>query len=77
MSPSRGRFTEFRSIDLKAVKAADRTIFMATSVGCMKVDSLNGNESTVVMLKVVLYFLDLGYMLVSLANCHMAGFMVA
>ena len=29
MSPNRGRFTGFRSIYLKAVKAADRTIFMA------------------------------------------------
>ena len=28
MSPNRGRFTGFRSIDLKAVKTANRTIFM-------------------------------------------------
>ena len=47
---------------------------MVTSVGCMKVDILNGNESTAVMLKDVLYCL--GYTLVSLAKCNMAGFMV-
>ena len=76
MSPNRGRFTGFRSIDPKAVKAADRTIFMMTGVGCMRVDIPNGNESTAVMLKDVLYCPDLGYMLVSLANCDTAGFTV-
>ena len=42
----------------------------------MKVDIPNGNESTAVMLKDVLYCPDLRYMLVSLAKCNMAGFMV-
>ena len=76
MSPNRGRFTGFRSINPKAVKAANKTIFMATCVGRMKVDIPNGNESTAVMLKDVLYCPDLGYTLVSLAKCDTAGFMV-
>ena len=76
MSPNRGRFTGFRSIDPKAVKAADRTIFMATGVGRMKVDIPNGNKSTAVTLQDVLYCPDLGYTLVSLVKCDTAGFTV-
>ena len=76
MSPNRGKFTDFRSIDLKAVKAADQTIFMETGVGHMKVDIPNGNENTAVTLKDMLYCPDLGYTLVSLAKCDMASFTV-
>ena len=49
---------------------------MATGVGHMRVDIPNGNESTAVTLKDVLYCPDLGYTLVSLAKCDMAGFTV-
>ena len=49
---------------------------MATGVGRMRVDILNGNESTEVTLKDVLYCPDLGYTLVSLVKCDTAGFTV-
>ena len=54
MSPNRGRFTDFRSIEPKAVKAADKTIFLATGVGCMKIDVPNGKDNISIMLKDVL-----------------------
>ena len=76
MSPNRERISEFRTITLKRVKAADKTIFMATGVGCMKIDIPNGRDSTTVTLKDVLYCPDLGYTLVSLAKCDAAGFTV-
>ena len=75
MSPNRGRFIEFQSIEPKAVKAADRTIFMATGVGRMKIDVPNGKSNTSIMLKDVLYFPE-GYTLVLLAKCDTTGFII-
>ena len=68
MSPNREQFSEFRTIAPKGVKAADKMIFMATGVGCMKIDIPNGRDSTTVTLKDMLYCPDLSYTLVSLAN---------
>ena len=76
MSPNREQFLEFRTISPKGVKAANKTIFMATGIGHMKIDIPNGRDSTTVMLKDVLYCPDLGYTLVSLAKCDATGFTV-
>ena len=76
MSPNWGKFTDFRSIEPKGVKVADKTIFMATSVGCMKIDIPNGKDNMTVMLKDVLYCLELGYTLVLLASCDTVGFTI-
>ena len=58
------------------MKAADKTIFMATRVGRMKTDIPNGRDSTTIMLEDMLYCPDLGYTLVLLAKCNAAGFTV-
>ena len=76
MSPYWGRFTDFRSIEHKAVKAADKTIFLVTGVGCMKIVIPNGKDNKAVMLKDVLYYPESEYTLVSLAKCNTAGFMI-
>ena len=76
MFPNREWFLEFRTIAPKGVKAADKTIFMATGIGHVKIDMPNGRDSTTVTLKDVLYCPDLGYTLVSLAKCDTTGFMV-
>ena len=76
MLPNREQFSEFRTIAPKGAKAADKTIFMVTRVGRMKIDIHNGRDSTAVTLKDVLYFPDFGYMLISLAKCDTAGFTV-
>ena len=76
MSPSRDKFVNFRKIEPKGVKAANKAIFLATGVGFMKINVPNGKDSTTVVLEDVLNCLDLGYMLVSLAECNMASFMV-
>ena len=73
MSPRRDRFVNFRRIEPKGVKGADKTVFMATGLGRMKIDVPNGKDTTAVMLQDVLYCLDLGYMLVSLAKCDCQG----
>ena len=76
MSPDKDRFIDFRRIEPKGVKAADKTVFMATGLGRMKINVPNGKDTTAVMLQDVLYCLDLGYMLVSLAKCDTASFTV-
>ena len=63
MSPNRVRFIDFRRIKPKGVKAADKTVFMATGSGCMKINVPNGKGTTAVVLQDVLYCLDLGYTL--------------
>ena len=76
MPLNRDQFSEFRTIALKGVKVVDKTIFMVTRVGCMKIDIPNGRDSTTVTLKDVLYCPDLGYILVSLVKCDTTGFTV-
>ena len=73
-SPRRDRFVDFKRIEPKGVKAADKTVFMAT--GRMKINMPNGKDTTAVMLQDVLYCPDLGYTLISLAKCDTAGFTV-
>ena len=75
-SPNQGRFTDLRSIKPKTVKAADKTIFLVTGVGCMKINIPNGKDNTSVMLKDKLYCPELGCTLVSLAKCDTANFMI-
>ena len=76
MSPNRGRFTDFRSIEPKAVKAADKTIFLVTSARCVMIDIPNGKDNTSIMLKDMLYCPELEYTLVLLAKCDTASFMI-
>ena len=74
MSPNRDRFIDFRKIEPNGVKASDKTFFMVTGIGHMKINVPNGKDTTIVTLQDVLYCLDLGYMLVSIAKCDAASF---
>ena len=42
---NREQFSGFKTIEPKEVKAADKTIFMATRVGHMKINIPNGKDS--------------------------------
>ena len=76
MSPRKDRFVNFKRIEPKEVKAADKKVFMATGLGHMKINMPHGKDTTAVTLHDVLYCLDLGYTLISLAKCNTAGFTV-
>ena len=76
MSPNRDKFIYFMKIEPQGVKATNKTIFLVTGVGWMKINIPNGKDTTTVTLKDALYFLDLGYMLVSPAKCDVASFTV-
>ena len=64
MSPRRDSFIDFRRIEPRGVKAADKTVFMATGLGRMQINVPNGKDTTAVTLQDVLYCPDLGYTLV-------------
>ena len=68
MSPRRDSFIDFRRIEPKRVKAANKTVFMVTGIGRMKINVPNGKDTTAVTLQDVLYCPDLGYTLVLLAK---------
>ena len=76
MSPNRDRFVDFRKIKPKGVKAVNKTVFMVTGIGCMKINMPNGKDTTAVVLQDILYFLDLGYTPVLLAKCNAASFTI-
>ena len=76
MSLNRDKFVDFKNIEPKGVKAAHKAIFLATGVGCMNINVPNGKDMTTVVLKDVLYCPDLGYTLVSLVKCNVAGFSI-
>ena len=76
MSPDQQKFTKFREIEPKPVKAADKAIFMATGIGSLVISIPNGSTSTNVTLKDVRYCLDLAFTLVSLTRCDVAGYTV-
>ena len=76
MPPNRDKFIDFKKIEPKGVKATNKRIFLATGIGWMKINIPNGKDNTSVTLKDILYCLDLGYMLVSLAKCDTAVFTV-
>ena len=76
MSLNRDKFANFRKIELKRVKAADKMVFMATGIGDVKINVPNGKDTTAVMVQDVLYCPDLAYTLISLAKRNTAGFTV-
>ena len=49
---------------------------MVTGIGHVKINVPNGKDTTAFTLQDMLYCPDLGYTLVSLAKCDMAGFTV-
>ena len=76
MSLDQQKFTNFREIEPKPVKAVDKAIFMATGIGSLVISIPSGSKSTNVTLKDVLYCPDLVFTLVSLTRCDVAGYMV-
>ena len=76
MSPNQHYFTTFKEITLHAINAMDKSVFKATGIGNMKISIPNGKTTTHVTLKDVLYFPDLAFMLISLAHCDAAGYLV-
>jgi len=73
MSLIRDWFLSLRTIPLKPIKAADNTVFH-DAMGNMWVSILNGEQSSHIILKDILYFPNLKFTLVSLSQCDLAGY---
>src|ERR1700742_4070392 len=74
MTPFRHRLTNFTSIQSKPITAADKRIFHATGKGDMHIDLPNGNITTRILLKNVLYAPDMGLSIVSISRLAAAGY---
>jgi hypothetical protein len=75
MSPYRDQFLTFETIDPpRKVRAADRTQFVATGIGSMRIYIPNGDKTTAIILQDVLYSPALAFTLVSIICCDKKGF---
>src|SRR5882724_9051225 len=64
-----------RTVPSKLIKAADNMIFHANAMGNMCISIPNGERTSHVVLKDVLYCPDLTFTLVSLSQCDLAGYL--
>jgi len=60
MSPYRAQFATYRDIELRAIAAADKRLFYAQGMGDLRITVPNGESSTPMLLKDVLYAPDMG-----------------
>ena len=75
MSPTQDQFISMRTIPSKPIKAADNMIFHANAMGNMCISIPNGERTSHVVLKDVLYCPDLAFTLVSLSRCDLASYL--
>ncbi|THH04537.1 hypothetical protein EW146_g10150, partial [Bondarzewia mesenterica] len=76
MSPYRDEFIEFVSIPPKPISAADKCTFMAMGRGTVVIRLLNGDVTSTVTLKDVLYAPSIALMLISASRIDSAGFVI-
>ena len=74
MSPYIEAFTEFTSIEPKPISAADSRTFKAIGKGSIQIQIPNGDGSTSVTLRDVLYAPTIGFTLISLSRADKAGY---
>jgi transposase InsO family protein len=74
MTPFRHRLINFTPIASRPITAADKRVFHATGKGDMRIEVPNGNTTTTILLKDVLYAPDMGITIVSISRIASAGF---
>jgi hypothetical protein len=67
MSPFGKKFTNYRSILLHPITAADKWIFYTVGTGDLRIEVPNGESSTTIVLKDVLHAPDMSIMIVSIS----------
>jgi hypothetical protein len=73
MSPYRHKFVTYRDIEPRAIAAADKRLFYAQGMGDLRITVPNGELSTPMLLKDVLYAPDMGLSIVSISRIAKAG----
>ena len=76
MSSYRHRFSNYRMIEPRSIRAADDHIFKAVGQGDLRVEIPNNKAKTTMTLKDVLYCPNLGFTLVSVSKIAAAGYTV-
>ena len=74
MSPYIEAFTNFEFIEPKPISAADNRTFEAVGKGSIQIKIPNGDDSTIVTLRDVLYAPTIGFTLISLSRADKAGY---
>ena len=74
MSPYIDEFLDFTFIEPKPISAADNRTFKAVGKGTMKIIIPNGDNSTIIHLKDVLYAPSIAFTLISLSQADSAGY---
>lgn len=74
MTPFRHRLINFTPITSRPITAADKRVFHATGKGDMRIEVPNGNTTTTILLKDVLYAPDMGITIVSISRIASAGY---
>ena len=74
MSSHRHRFSNYRSIEPRSIRAADDHIFKAIGQGDLRIKIPNKKAETMMTLKDVLYCPNLGFTLVSISKIAAAGY---
>jgi hypothetical protein len=73
MSPFGKKFTNYKSIPLHPITAADKQIFYAVGMGDLRIKVPNGESFTPIVLKDVLHALDMGTTIVSISQITQSG----
>jgi len=73
MSPYRAQFVTYRDIEPRAIAATDKRLFYSQGMGDLRTTVPNGESSTPMLLKDVLYAPDMGLTIVSINWIAKAG----
>jgi len=73
MSPYRAQFITYRDIEPQAIAVADKRLFYAQGMGDLHITVPNGESSTPMLLKDVLYAPDMGLTIVFINRIAKAG----
>jgi hypothetical protein len=73
MSPFGEGFANYKTIILHLITTADKRIFYAVGIGDLRIKVPNGESSTPIVLKDVLYALDMGITIVSVSWITQSG----
>ena len=74
MTPFHHPLINFTLIASHPITAADKRVFHTTGKGDMQVEMPNGNTTTTILLKDVLYALDMGITIISISRIASAGY---
>lgn len=74
MTPFKHRLLNYTEIDSRPITAADKRVFHAIGKGDLRIQVPNGNTTTTILLRDVLYAPDMGLTIISVSRIAAAGY---